>query len=354
MDNVVLNLTGMVQLAAIGPCAFIVLYLLFTIRNVAYGILPVLFFLSLCCLFLLPVLAIFPEVRARDVYNIILFNEDLLPILSFLLIIQFIQGRPPSWKYWMTLLVPFTGLTLLVVVFGSEETLCLYKDNCGEDYQWLIVYRVVLVSFIFLLLIPTLQKIPPDVHRKGRFRHKYWLAVMLIALNLVMLVADMALLSGYLDAYELQFVKTMIGIGFIYLVLTSIFRVFNTSKRLKSRMPTRMEQKDQEHLQEIERILAEEKPYLHLSYHRRDLSDHLRITEQHLSRIINTYYKQSFTELMNEMRIKEAKERLVKSTEPITSISFDVGFTSITSFNRVFKRATGLAPSAYRRRHREV
>ncbi len=56
----------------------------------------------------------------------------------------------------------------------------------------------------------------------------------------------------------------------------------------------------------------------------------------------------SFSELMNQFRISEARQLLEDTDLPVTAISYDTGFRSITSFNRVFKDATGLAPSKYR------
>lgn len=57
----------------------------------------------------------------------------------------------------------------------------------------------------------------------------------------------------------------------------------------------------------------------------------------------------TFTEYLNYIRVKEAKELLCKSAESITQISEKVGYESITHFGRVFKKLTGVSPLKYRK-----
>lgn len=51
-----------------------------------------------------------------------------------------------------------------------------------------------------------------------------------------------------------------------------------------------------------------------------------------------------------QLRIAEAKRRLERTTEPVEAIGFAVGYENTAFFRRVFKRATQLAPGAYRRK----
>lgn len=47
-------------------------------------------------------------------------------------------------------------------------------------------------------------------------------------------------------------------------------------------------------------------------------------------------------------RLHRAAVRLRRSGESISAIAFDVGFNDLSTFNRRFRRVTGLSPSAYR------
>jgi AraC-like DNA-binding protein len=47
-------------------------------------------------------------------------------------------------------------------------------------------------------------------------------------------------------------------------------------------------------------------------------------------------------------RLRRAAVRLRRSDETISAIAFDMGFGDLSTFNRRFRRVTGLSPSAYR------
>ncbi|GAL24738.1 transcriptional regulator AraC family [Vibrio variabilis] len=51
---------------------------------------------------------------------------------------------------------------------------------------------------------------------------------------------------------------------------------------------------------------------------------------------------------INEKRIEEAANLLLKTHKSITEIGFEVGFTNVSSFNRNFKTIRNTSPKAYR------
>jgi AraC-like DNA-binding protein len=52
--------------------------------------------------------------------------------------------------------------------------------------------------------------------------------------------------------------------------------------------------------------------------------------------------------LPHPVRIENAKTLLLDRNRRISEIAYDVGFQSLTHFNRVFKAMTGQSPSGYR------
>lgn len=62
----------------------------------------------------------------------------------------------------------------------------------------------------------------------------------------------------------------------------------------------------------------------------------------------------SFTEYINQMRLRKAKELLVNQELRISEVAMDAGFQSITHFNRVFRKVVGCSPTDYRRNHQAV
>ncbi len=56
----------------------------------------------------------------------------------------------------------------------------------------------------------------------------------------------------------------------------------------------------------------------------------------------------SFTDYVSRVRIEKAKNLLLNPNLRISEIAYEVGFQSLTHFNRVFKRITCQSPSEYR------
>jgi AraC-like DNA-binding protein len=56
----------------------------------------------------------------------------------------------------------------------------------------------------------------------------------------------------------------------------------------------------------------------------------------------------NFTEYVSRVRIERAKELLLNPNLRISEIAYEVGFQSLTHFNRVFKKLLGQSPTQYR------
>lgn len=77
--------------------------------------------------------------------------------------------------------------------------------------------------------------------------------------------------------------------------------------------------------------------------------------EYRLRQLINSGLGyRNFNDFLNRFRIDEASARLADPAEshlPVLSIALDVGFRSISSFNKCFKDLHGVTPTAYRKTH---
>ena len=74
------------------------------------------------------------------------------------------------------------------------------------------------------------------------------------------------------------------------------------------------------------------------------------VPQRNLSRAINAYLNRNFFEFINEMRVDEAKRRLVEldhSGYNIDSVYSECGFRSRSTFFMVFKKVTGKTPAAW-------
>lgn len=70
----------------------------------------------------------------------------------------------------------------------------------------------------------------------------------------------------------------------------------------------------------------------------------------YLSRAFNEGLGLSFNDAINRLRVAEVQRQLAASNAggDLLAIAFAAGFSSKTSFNRVFKAQTGFTPSQFR------
>lgn len=88
-------------------------------------------------------------------------------------------------------------------------------------------------------------------------------------------------------------------------------------------------------------------PGLNLS----SLAEKLGLPPHELSRVINTVFKKSFTDFINEYRVMAAARKMQDPAyDHITllGIAFESGFNSKTTFNRIFKQMAGKSPTEYK------
>lgn len=68
----------------------------------------------------------------------------------------------------------------------------------------------------------------------------------------------------------------------------------------------------------------------------------------YFTRLFKQYTNQTFYDYLSAKRIKAAEQMLIIPNLAITEISLKSGFSSLSSFNRTFKRLKGCSPSEYR------
>lgn len=103
-------------------------------------------------------------------------------------------------------------------------------------------------------------------------------------------------------------------------------------------------------IHKIEVLFKEKKIFLQSDLTLDKLAKKLNTNRSYISQVINDAYNQNFNNFLNEFRIKEACILLADPRYKhlsIEGISAEVGFNSIATFNRCFKKFTGENPSAY-------
>lgn len=82
----------------------------------------------------------------------------------------------------------------------------------------------------------------------------------------------------------------------------------------------------------------------------KQLADWSHMSETHFRRTFSAYMKMSPLEYINLVRVRTACEYLKKTDMQVSDIAHKCGFTTLSTFNRNFKQATGSAPYEWRKR----
>ena len=119
--------------------------------------------------------------------------------------------------------------------------------------------------------------------------------------------------------------------------------------QVPSRAALLSDEKMQQIASKLEHAMKEDKLFLQDNLSLNKLSEYISESENHISETLSQFLDTKFFQFVNCFRIEEAKTALQHSDKLITSIAFDVGFNSKSTFNNAFKKRVGHSPSAYRK-----
>ncbi len=80
-----------------------------------------------------------------------------------------------------------------------------------------------------------------------------------------------------------------------------------------------------------------------------ELSRILNINEYYFCRLFKKMVNTSFVQYLNFVRVCKAEKMLLSTDKSISEISYETGFSSVSYFNRTFKKYKFLTPSNYRK-----
>jgi AraC-like DNA-binding protein len=100
----------------------------------------------------------------------------------------------------------------------------------------------------------------------------------------------------------------------------------------------------------LRKLMEVDKLYVLETLSLSSLSEQMEINTHQLSELINTRFSKSFSQLIREYRVMEAKRMLIDEPKSsVLSIGLSTGFTSQSNFYTAFREMTGMAPGNYRK-----
>jgi AraC-like DNA-binding protein len=185
--------------------------------------------------------------------------------------------------------------------------------------------------------------------KRFNFYYGLWLAVYFVTLILLVFIKQYRIEIDYVTLLVTSILIYVVG--YAALRKPEVFRdVPESDKYIWSDLD---KHKVTQIKHSLELSMAESKPYLNSELKLAELAAKINTSPQNLSQVINTEFKQNFYDYINSYRVDEAKKLLLNpgyDNKKILTIGFDVGFNSKATFNRVFKKLTGLTPTEYRNR----
>lgn len=302
-------------------------------------------FLFSTSLFLLlgPVFIIFFE-SIFKIRGSIKFNQlaHLIPVAIFIVIFILLLLKKES-NYTEDNEPIFTRLNLLILAISAYIQLLLY----------IIFSSILLVRYIRGLINYTTAINVKTIHWLWLLISIYfchWLFDALafflpwfdiISSNNAIFFSSIAifLLLGFIT---LTFIRGNQGFGVVTDVIDQMkYSGSNLSQKQKGVIKSK-----------LEHIFFEEKLFLNPELTISFLSKSIDIPVKQISQVINETYQNNFFDYINKLRIEYAKSLIVKANKSDKQITFqqifyDSGFSSKSTFNRAFKKFTGLTPSKF-------
>ena len=153
----------------------------------------------------------------------------------------------------------------------------------------------------------------------------------------------------------LVFSISVFALGYKGLLQKEIFqkvRVASDSDGRNTEAKQAVVQLDPDHIKRLRNHMEVRKPFLDPELTLSSLAGELDISRSQLSQLINNGIGDNFYDFINKYRVEEVKRLMLDpkmSHFNMLGIALEAGFKSKSTFNLIFKRFTGLTPSAYRK-----
>lgn len=243
----------------------------------------------------------------------------------------------PKFSFKISQLIHYTPVIIFTVLW------IFVKPIRDGGIIWYIFYQTILLQYMIYITISIYKAYiesenKPNIVKQlniiSSFLMAIWLAYFLNA------VSDFPYIIGAVLYSVLIYFSLIITLNKGYILNLSKGKYHNTG--LDNKEKRRI-------LQDLTSLFEREKIYTDNTLGLSKLAKILRTNTHALSQVINEEKHQTFFELIRYYRIEEAKRLLLESIDTkISEVAFDVGYNSLSTFNSVFKKATGLTPTKFR------
>lgn len=301
-----------------------------------------------------------------DAYDKRSFIQIILPVETLLVFWVFVY--PLYDKNKLKNFLKYQVFYTTVLCTANIIYLFVAKGMPGEWFYYLLVSCYV-IQFAFYTIIYIhisriwLKKKNIESSNFKKYPFRIWMAAFII--GVMGIVAEIYPNEIYLQIFTLCYTVFFISLGIQYHNY-SIIAPVETTKKEEATASEGTNNKAETSKQEEKRhgqgndiikekitIWVEHKGYLQLGVTIQDLSREIGINRTYLSNYINETYQSNFNGWLNDLRIEEAKQKIISSPEiNLSDLAEMVGFADQAHFSKQFKQKEGIPPSVWKKEHR--
>ncbi|WP_306013040.1 MULTISPECIES: helix-turn-helix domain-containing protein [unclassified Allomuricauda] len=299
--------------------------------------------------------------RIKQLYFIpIYYSLSIAPLFYLFVKSKFSYQFNKSDLVHLVIPIIQTGVYFSIGFRSVEFKSILYDENAFRMYLQIesFLFPISLVGYTVLALI----------YLKGKDYKKYfwsedikkWLlrfstGMLFIALiEFIFSIMEYNTSPTFLSSFPFYLVHTFALSAFVFWISINGFKQYYplhifTSK--PNQKPLAIDENElAELLKRLELLMTNDKLFLNPDLNLELLSKYLEISEKHCSLILSKGIEMNFNQYVNNFRIAAFKERVKEGqskTFTLTSIAYECGFNSKSTFNRVFKSTCGVSPSEF-------
>lgn len=270
-----------------------------------------------------------------------------VPAVSILLMHQIVDfGVLPRVRTWGVLLFPVVGMVTIALLRRVE-----IDYNALSEIIYVITGGLAMTTlWLGRRGFDTLRE---EKEGKGE---RYWLIICFLVVNLLILSTSLAYVSRQVNHDEYILIRSLLGVGMVYLASTGLLRIYPPSlKLIKTPMSIdNFSSEDKQLIDKVHKLLNIDKVYQEVNFSRAQMARELDISEARISKIINAHFGKSLPQLINELRVQDSLQLLTQTSASVAVIAGEVGFNSLPTFHRVFKDVMGMSPSDYRQQKKSA
>ncbi len=292
----------------------------------------------------------------------------------FYFYISFSTGRRYRWRGWdilhlIPLLVgvidhiPIYTMPADAKIIHIQTILSQQVYTIGPRTGVMMLFKITQLGtylyFSYRIIIKWQRKFRDQQSDDGIFRVE-WLNKLTVWFSIYTLLhLGVFIFLAIVNSYT-PFIDSLIFIGQAFFILAIGYYAWkhpviyyelkvasNQVKYEKSMLP---EEVSHDIAKRLGKLMKQDKPFLKSDLRLNELAKSLSVTTNHLSQVLNHEMDSNFFDYINSYRVEEAKKKLLNpDNQHLTylAIAYEAGFSSKSSFNRIFRKFTGKSPSDF-------